>query len=168
MGNGWTSTGEVIIGETPTFITLQNPKYPDLPNILGNGAVGEVRFMLHDEANVPLSGWMGSGLSEVKLRFYGPIKVCSPPCIAFAAKVEWRKNSGDPWVDVTNQSAFAFEPYDLVSGVFKTTLVVTPKVGGNFPVGEYQISKDPSLQCDYGTGPFPQVRQWGFYTFTVQ
>jgi len=168
----------VIIGEAPTFITLTDSKYPNLPNFLGNGAVGEVRFMLHDEASEPVNNGSGSNLSVIKLRFYGPVKFLDtvggqqqPGGSKQPLLVEQEISQGN-WVDVTSALSFEFKPFDETNGVFKTSILITLTAGGNFPTGNYRISKTQYLKSDLGGLLWAPVRDFGtvqdpYYKVTI-
>jgi hypothetical protein len=68
-GAAWNASADVTVGSE----TLSGPGYAPTPADLGGGAIGEVRFQLHDEACMPLAGTYGSPVAECWLQFYGPL-----------------------------------------------------------------------------------------------
>lgn len=65
----WDTGAEVTVGAE----TLDGPSYDETPDDLGGGAIGEVRFMLHDEACEPLAGTYSTAVEVCWLQFYGPL-----------------------------------------------------------------------------------------------
>jgi len=165
---GWQTGGTVRIGDTPIFITLNGPGYTATPNQFGGGAVGEVKFMLHDEACEPVNNDAVNGpLDEIRLRFYGPVKwVDSIGGGGFGLLGGSKQplqvffDDGNGEVDVTDEYDFTLEPY-TTGLVFKTTILIEREDANPLPAGDYRIVKTQYLKCDYGNTP-PQVRPFTY------
>ena len=147
----WTTPVMIAAGEGMPSITLNNPVYEQIPDVLGGGSVGLVPYRLHATGSSPPSGTIlpvGEDDLAVTLRFYGPVE------LAWGAPLTFERrplDSLEPYQSVP-ASDFCVEMAEDDSRSIR--LSAAGPWGGFQPGWTYRVQPTSSLLCAM-TSPVP-------------